>query len=87
MKFIETIKLICGLILVSFAILAGLIFYLLSFDIIAEILYGDQLSSLFWHYFGINKAPSNVPIFFGLCGLAGAYLLASVKSVKTERKN
>lgn len=86
MKNIETIKFICGLTLVSFAILAGLIFYLESFNISGSMLSLDNVSPVFWVFRGDGTAPSNTPIFLGLCGLAGAYLLASVRPDKTENK-
>lgn len=88
MKNIETIKFICGLTLVSFSILAGLIFYLESFNILNSMLSLDNVSPVFWVFMGqsLSAAPSNTPIFLGLCGLAGAYLLASVRPDKTENK-
>jgi uncharacterized membrane protein YuzA (DUF378 family) len=86
MKVIEIIKFICGLTLVSFPILAGLIFYLESFNILAHVLPTTNISPIFKVYTGDAAAISNTSIFLGLCGLAGAYLLASVKSVKNESK-
>jgi hypothetical protein len=88
MKNIEKIKFICGLTLVSFAILGGLIFYLESFKIMESLLNYGKLSGIFeggW-VSGSGGGASNAPIFLGLCGLAGAYLLASVRPSKTENK-
>jgi hypothetical protein len=86
MKNIEKIKFICGLTLVSFAILGGLIFYLESFKILDEILPTDKQSNLWIRGYGEGSGASHTPIFLGLCGLAGAYLLASVRPSKTETK-
>ena len=87
MKVIEITKFICGLTLVSFAILAGLIFYLESFEIFDTTLSAKNQSSIFRVFIqGGGAVPSNTLIFLGLCSLAGAYLLASVKLVKTESK-
>ncbi len=86
MKEIEKIKFICGLTLVSFAILGGLIFYLESFKILKEILNDYDLSYIFRQGSGAGSGASHTPIFLGLCGLAGAYLLASVRPSKTETK-
>lgn len=88
MKNIEIIKFICGLTLVSFAIFCGIIFYLESFNIVESLLNYTNLSGIFeggW-VSDSGGGASNIPIFFGLCGLAGAYLLVSVKSGKTEIK-
>ncbi len=80
MKNLEKIKFICGLTLVSFAITGGLIFYLESFKILEHIL-STSYTSLIWEDgSGDGSGASNTPIFLGLCGIAGAYLLASVKS-------
>ena len=76
MKNIEKIKLICGLVLVSFAILAGLIFYLESFGILKNTL----LPYVSYVFTRGESGASNTPIFLGLCGLSGAYLLSSVKN-------
>jgi hypothetical protein len=81
MKNIEKIKFICGLTLVSFAILGGLLFYLESFKILKEVLNDNDLSYIFSRGYGEGSGPSQVIIFLGLCGLAGAYLLASVRPV------
>ena len=86
MKNIEKIKFICGLTLVSFAILGGLIFYLESFKILNEILATDKQSYLWLQGYGEGSGASNTPTFLGLCGLAGAYLLTSVRPSKTETK-
>lgn len=85
MKNIEKIKFICGLTLVSFAIIGGLIFYIESFEIFDKILY-EYTSSIFRRGSGDGSGSSQTPIFLGLCGLAGAYLLASVKPTKMESK-
>lgn len=85
MKNIEKIKFICGLTLVSFAIIGGLIFYIESFEIFENILY-EYTSSIFRRGYGDGSGSSQTPVFLGLCGLAGAYLLASVRPSKTETK-
>ncbi|MDD4110705.1 MAG: hypothetical protein PHS54_04045 [Clostridia bacterium] len=86
MKNIEKIKFIFGLTLVSFAIIGGLVFYLESFEILDGFLDGRH-SRIFWTItYDDSVATSNTPIFLGLCGLAGAYLLSSVKPIKTEAK-
>lgn len=85
MKEIEKVKFICGLTLVSFAIIGGIIFYLESFEIMKSLLHYGNLSPIFeggWVPDSGGGA-SNVPIFLGLCGLSGAYLLSSVKPIKT----
>ena len=88
MKNIEKIKFICGLTLVSFAILGGLIFYLESFKIMESLLNYGKLSGIFEGGWVLDSGggASNTPIFLGLCGLAGAYLLASIRPSKTETK-
>ncbi len=86
MKEIEKIKFICGLALVSFAILGGLIFYLESFKILKEILNDNNLSYIFRRGYGEGSGPSQVIIFLGLFGLAGAYLLASARPVVVKDK-
>ena len=86
MKNIKKIKFICGLTLVSFAILGGLLFYLESFKIVEKVLSAYDISYIFRRGSGDGSGASQTPIFLGLCGLAGAYLLASVKPIKTETK-
>jgi hypothetical protein len=78
MKDIEKIKFIYGLTLVTFAIIGGVIFFLESFKILDEVLSTSKTSRI-WE-------EDSTPIFLGLCGLAGAYLLASVKQKNTETK-
>lgn len=80
MKNLEKIKFISGLILLTFAILGGLIFYLESFQILDEILDVGNQSRIWEDGYGDGSGASNASIFLGLCGLAGAYLLSSVKS-------
>jgi uncharacterized membrane protein YuzA (DUF378 family) len=86
MKDIEKIKFICGLILVAFAIIGGLIFFLESFKILDEVLSTKKTSRIWEDGYGEGSGASHTPIFLGLCGLAGAYLLASVRPSKTETK-
>lgn len=86
MKSIERIKFICGLILISFAIIIGIIFYLESFKIIDEILNNANLSYIFRRGYGDGSGSSQTTIFIGLCGLAGAYLLASVNQTNVKNK-
>jgi hypothetical protein len=82
MKEIEKIKFVCGLILLSFAILGGLIFYLEGFRILNEMLDVTKQSRVWQDGYGEGSGASNASIFLGLCGIAGAYLLASVKPTK-----
>lgn len=95
MRSIEKIKLIFGIILTSFAILGGLIFFLESFKIIKNSLDYRHLSVVFQGG-GVNYnigrdavssggGASNIPIFLGLCGLAGTFLLTSI--TRTMEKN
>jgi hypothetical protein len=86
MKDIEKIKFICGLTLVAFAIIGGLIFFLESFKILDKVLSTNNISQIWEDGFGEGSGASHTPIFLGLCGLAGAYLLASVRPSKTETK-
>jgi hypothetical protein len=86
MKNIEKIKFISGLILLSFAIIGGLIFFLESFEIIDRILSASDTSNIWEKGYGEGSGASNTPTYLGLCGLAGAYLLSSVKPTKTESK-
>lgn len=74
MKHLNKIKFICGFTLVMFAVVTGIIFFLESFSILrTELLApGYALSYLF-------MLEGNPAIFLGLCGLAGAHLLASIK--------
>jgi hypothetical protein len=86
MKEIEKVKFVCGLILVSFAIIGGLIFYLESLTILDTVFDVQNQSRIWEDGFGEGSGASNTSIFLGLCGLAGAYLLASVRPTKTENK-
>jgi len=82
MKEIEKIKFVCGLILLSFAILGGLIFYLEGFRILNEMLDVTKQFRVWQDGYGEGSGASNASIFLGLCGIAGASLLASVKPTK-----
>jgi uncharacterized membrane protein YuzA (DUF378 family) len=86
MKNIENIKFICGLTLLAFAIVGGLIFFLESFKILDSVLSTADTSQIWEDGYGEGSGASQTPIFLGICGLAGAYLLASVKPIKTETK-
>lgn len=79
MKNIEKIKFITGLTLLSFAIICGLIFFLESFKVLDNLFGSYNISSIWERGSGDGSGASNTPIFLGLCGLSGAYLLASVK--------
>ena len=83
-KIIEIIKLISGSILLLFAILGGITFYLEGFKILNRILYYNYQTTSFIWLKGDSSA-SNAPIFLGLCGIAGAYLLASVKFYNNKK--
>ncbi len=81
MKQVDNIKFIGGIMLLSFAILGGLIFFLEGFGMFNNIYNYGNLSGIYeggWTGDSGGGA-SNTPIFLGLCGLAGAYLLASIK--------
>ncbi|RNI34807.1 hypothetical protein EFY79_14050 [Hanamia caeni] len=84
-KIIELTKLILGLILLLFPVIGGLIFYLEGLSILHKVINVKNVSGVFWVYYGDSTAASNTPIFLGLCGLAGAYLLANYKSSKMEQ--
>ncbi len=85
MKNLEKIKFICGLIMISFAILGGIFFYFESLGI-GEVWYDlSRSDGFYWLWTGVNNGgSSNAPIFLGICGFAGAYLLASVKPVEKK---
>ncbi len=93
MKSIEKIKFIFGLILISFSILGGLIFFLESFKILNHLLDYGNLSTVFqggWAISGRRDdgfaysggGASNIPIFLGLCSFAGSFLLTSIKTMQ-----
>lgn len=84
MNFLELIKLISGLLFASFAIFGGFIFYLESFELIESSLSTTQQSDIWLRGYGVVSGASSTPVFLGLCGLSGAYLLASVKIVKSK---
>jgi hypothetical protein len=71
MKSIEKIKFILGLILLSFPIIGGLIFFLEGFGVLFVLLDYNNLSDIF---------DKDTPIFLGLCGIGGSILLNSVKT-------
>lgn len=77
MKNIEQIKSICGIILLSFTVIGGFIFFLDSFLPKGVFLFPGKISYVFLS--SSNGGSSNAPIFLGLCGIAGAYLLCTVK--------
>lgn len=102
MKRIQKIKFIFGVILTSFAILGGLIFFLESFKIFSRLLDYSHLSEVFKDGSAVSGrigrgryedsqnlysggGASNVPIFLGLCGIAGAILLMSLKTCKGDK--
>ena len=75
MKYLNTleiIKLILGIILISFPISGGVIFFLEGFQISFYILDSDSLSNTIWE--------NNSPTFLGLCGISGSILLNSIKT-------
>ena len=75
MKNLEKIKFRIGLTLLLFTLIGLVLFYLESF--IGEDFLSVRTSKI-WRR-GAEGGASNTPIFFGLCGIAGAILLASVK--------
>jgi hypothetical protein len=84
MKNLEKIKWYAGLALTSYAVLGGLIFYLESWGILDKVFSFDNQSRIWEDGFGEGSGASHTPIFLGLCGLAGAYLLASIKPVPVQ---
>lgn len=79
MKKIEKIKFWFGMILLSFALIGGLIFYLESFEILDTLLSTSDTSRIWEDGYGEGSGASNTPNFLGLCAVAGAILLMSVK--------
>jgi len=79
---LEIFKFLVGLTFVAFAILGGIIYYLEAFGYVDVVMHG--YFSPIWNVGVMNKgnAASSVPIFLGLCGIAGAYLLANTKFKK-----
>tara|TARA_R110002073_G_scaffold267668_1_gene430926 strand:- start:1038 stop:1292 length:255 start_codon:yes stop_codon:yes gene_type:complete len=82
MKHIEKIKFWLGITLISFAILGGLVFFFESTSSFVKT--GLSFKSLFeTDKLAIKKVflliATNTPQFFGLCAIAGAWLLISVK--------
>jgi hypothetical protein len=79
-KDIEKIKFTCGIILISFSILGGLIIYFEYFENLLSFIShkSETLISLDEpSYTLINE--NNNGIILGLFGLSGSYLLGSVK--------
>lgn len=79
MKHLNMIKLIFGIILISIPILGGINFLYCFF--------GNPQSNDSWMlisrlwFIGLDGGgASNTPLFFGLCAIAGAIILASIKS-------
>lgn len=85
MKHIEKIKFWAGITLVFFAVLGGLIFYLESFEVLDDILSDNDKSDIWEDGYGEGSGASMTPIFLGLCGIAGAMLLGSVKSTIEDK--
>jgi len=81
MKYLEYLKLLIGLILVSFPIIIGVIFihYALSDYHDWNDIYNIFLKSVDDHNTEM-AIHSSVFIFLGMCAFSGSYLLASVKS-------
>lgn len=77
------VEIILGLLLISFAILGGVIFYLETFELFEGILSTKETSYIWEHGYGEGGGASNSPVFLGLCGIAGAILLSSIEQ-KTE---
>ena len=73
MKNLEKIKFRIGLTLLLFTLIGLVLFYIESF--VGARFLRSRTSSI-W---SSMEGSSNTPIFFGLCGIAGAILLASVK--------
>lgn len=69
--------------MISFAILGGILFYIESLGI-DKVWYDYSGRSDGFDELWINGGSSNAQIFLGICGFAGAYLLASVKPVEKK---
>ena len=81
---VERFKLISGILLLLFALLGGLLFFLESFGFQRHDFDSRYLSDI-W---GNAQTSSNAPIFLGLCAIAGAYLLSHTKpKEKSEPKS
>lgn len=79
MKKLEKIKFWCGFILISFALIGGLVFYLESFELLDSFFSTSDTSRIWEPGHGGGSGASNTPNFLGLCAVAGAILLMSVK--------
>ncbi len=84
MKNIDKIKFYFGLTLIIYSVIGGLIFYLESFEILDELFDDNNLSYIFRRGYGDGSGASNTPNFLGLCAVAGAILLATVKKDSRE---
>ncbi|PTM09605.1 MAG: hypothetical protein DA407_05405 [Bacteroidetes bacterium] len=78
MNGLEKTKVIFGIILLFFTTIFYLVLFLEAFDIMKYGTLDTNLSDIFES----KDSSSNAPIFMGLCGLAGAYLLSGVKLKK-----
>jgi len=92
-KIIKNLKLSLGLILISYAIFGGLMFYLEALDFYDKEIFEKHISDVWLPASGgydgntgesfPTYGTSTVPVFLGLCGLAGAYLLGSIKPLES----
>lgn len=78
MKHLELIKFILGLTFCSIALLGAIIFFLGYWHFIANPNYSEfnNYSSTWLSY---NNHGTYTPIFLGICGVCGVYLLKNVE--------
>lgn len=77
MKYIEYLKLVIGLILISFQLyIGGVLFLVVS---MSSSYFETGFYGMFIDVLLTNEHPTNALVFVGICGFTGAYLLASVK--------
>ena len=79
MEKIEKLKLIIGLILISFSVIIGIVFFLESFGILNNFFSQSSLSMIYEDGVidhrrdsVIGGGASNVTIFIGLCSISGS---------------
>lgn len=80
MKKLEKTKMILGYILIGFSIIGIISALLFQFGGAELFFFFDE----FYHFKG--GGTSNLPIFYGLCAIAGSILLATVKKELKENK-
>jgi hypothetical protein len=78
-KIIETVKFIFGMLLLLIPIIGGIVFYLEGFEVLKSFFAIGNLSII---WIPVQGASSTTPIFLGLCGIAGAYLMSNIRLKK-----